>query len=380
MKHEFDVEALGLVLRVEVGGMSDADFRRLRGQWRRTWSSGMPSARISAVLGEHSPDAEVAGREFDELSVRLRQTINLRAVGAAREELLMFHAAGLADPATGDVIALIGPSGAGKTTAASSLGTVLGYVSDETVAVDVTGAVRPFPKPLAVKQGGPGARKRIAGPDALGLVEVRAPLRLSRIALLERVEQPVAAVVTTVPPGEVLDSIVEQTNYFAALPRALGRLEVLVRACGGVHVIRYHEAADLLEPVSALLRLPNAQLSPTEVAMIGPTGCGAQVDPMLPAGAYARARVQDWIELDGDVVAMVNGRVHRLSPLGSLLWRALQAPQRVDELAARCEAVFGPAPSGDTRAAISAVLEELARVGIVVSPHDRPVVFGRKAG
>ncbi|WP_426623001.1 PqqD family peptide modification chaperone [Leifsonia sp. McL0607] len=367
MTHEFQVEALDVGLRVEVAGMSRTDFRRLCAQWRRVAGHGTPSATISAVLGERVAGANISGLDFDEISVALRQTINRRAIESRRKELLMLHAAGLADPETGDVIALIGPSGAGKTTVASTLGTVLGYVSDETVAVDAAGRVHPFPKPLAIKQRHT-LRKRIAGPDALGLMEVHTPLRLTRLALLDRREERVAPTVTTRGLEEVADLLIEQTSYFASLPRALQRLDALVRVSGGVHVIRYHHAADLVEPVSELLRRPAVHLSPVEVADV--SGSAADSGTLLP-GSYGRAEIDDWIEVGGEVLVLSDGRISRLSQLGSLLWMALRTPLPVEELVARAEAAFGPAPDDAARITVH-MLDDLTAAGLVrvVNPDE----------
>ncbi|MBO1740095.1 PqqD family peptide modification chaperone [Leifsonia sp. TF02-11] len=361
MRQGFDVEALGVGLRVEAAGMSRADFRRLRAQWRRVSGVTAPSTTISVDVGEGASDADVVGRDVDDVSVTLRQTINLLAIERRRHDLLMLHAAGLADPATGDVIALIGPSGAGKTTAASSLGTALGYVSDETVAVDIDGAVHPFPKPLALKQQD-SLLKRIVGPDALGLAEVRRPLRLTRLALLDRHDEYVTPAVATVGLDEALSRIVEQTSYLGALPGALRRLEALVRVSGGVHVIRYHHAADLVEPVSELLRRPAAHLP---LAKVRDADAPAVAPRPIAPGAYTRAHVDDWIEVGGEVIVLADGKVSRFSPLGSVLWGELQTPSSLDGLVARAEAAFGPAPDGSARNTTQAVLDELADAGLV---------------
>ena len=363
MTHEFDVEALGVGLRVRVAGLARRDIRRLRAQWRRVSGHGATAATISVAVGDRVAGADVRGRDFDEVSVALRQVINLRAIERRREDLLMFHAAGLADPATGDVIALIGASGAGKTTAAASLGTVLGYVSDETVAVDAAGRVHPFPKPLAVKQRH-GLSKRIAGPDALGLLEAHTPLRLTRLALLDRRDEKVAPTITTVGLEEALAPVIEQTSYFASLPSALQRLDALATASGGVHVIRYHHAADLVEPVSELLRRPGAHLPLRGIVERG--GSVAHADT-IPPGSYGRAGVDDWIELDGDVLVLFGGRISRLSPLGSVLWAALEEPQPLEALVAAAEAAFGPAPAGSARVVVQALLDELVAAGLVAA-------------
>jgi hypothetical protein len=371
MTHEFDVEALGVGLRIAVDGMSRSDLHRLRVQWRRVAGHAATGSPISVALGGGVAEADVSGADFDEIGVRLRQAVNLRAIERRRGDLLMFHAAGLADPATGDVIALIGPSGAGKTTAASSLGTVLGYVSDETVAVDAAGRVLPFPKPLAIKEGRT-PRKRIASPDALGLKEVHVPLRLARLALLDRRPEKIAPAITTVGLEEALAPIVEQTSYFAVLPGALQRLAALVALSGGVHVIRYHHAADLVEPVTALLRRSGVHVPLPAVA-----GHRGRVVGAVPPGSYGRAQVDDWIELAGDVVVMRGGRISRLSPLASVLWRALQSPQPVAELVACAETAFGPAPADASGSAV-AKLDELVAAGLV-RRHDPHEIIGDTA-
>ena len=57
---------------------------------------------------------------------RLSPMVTEIAITERRDDLLMFHACALADPATGDTVLLFGPSGPGKTTVARTLGTELG--------------------------------------------------------------------------------------------------------------------------------------------------------------------------------------------------------------------------------------------------------------
>ena len=69
------------------------------------------------------------------------------------------------------MLALVGPSGTGKTTATRLLATRLGYVSDETVSIDPDGTVAPHPKPLSVvarPTAGRGDKQQLS-PDDLGL-------------------------------------------------------------------------------------------------------------------------------------------------------------------------------------------------------------------
>ena len=349
MVREFRVDALGERLRVTVDGMSEADADRLRGQWRRLSFDGEASGTVTVGPKEtgsgRADAADVHGRDLDEVGVALRRAINLRAIEASRGRLLTLHAAGLADPVTGDVIALVGPSGAGKSTAAAVLGTALGYVSDETVAVAPSGEVIAFPQPLAFKlPEGPG--KRGVGPDELGLLRAGPRLRLSCVALLGRAAAAPVPEIETVGLGDVVGELVEQVNYFDALPRPLTALDALVRRCGGVHVIRYREAADLLDPVRGLLQ------------------------GSADSATYSRVEADDWVALDGATAVLAESRITVLTPLAALLWRLLDVPQPLHRLAAAAEREFGPAPQQGSADAVRAVLGELADAGLVRSTRS----------
>ncbi|MEY9951438.1 hypothetical protein [Leifsonia sp. EB34] len=357
MTRGFQVDALGARLRVSLTGMPESDAERLREQWRRLACEGDVTGTVTVAAdagggadagadGGADVRADVTGRDLDEVGVALRRAINRRAIEANRGDLAMFHAAGLADPATGDVIALVGPSGAGKSTAAATLGRTLGYVSDETVAVTPSGEVLAFPLPLAHKRSETRGR-HVVGPDELGLVRPGPKLRLARIALLVRSQEATTPMVETVGLREVLGDLAEQVNYFSSLPRPLSLLDGLVRRCGGVQVIGYREAADLVEPVRELLR--------------GGTDPGR-----TDAGAtYSRAEVDDWIDLGGEAVVHARGTITRLTPVSSLVWRLLEVPLTLPRLVAEAERAFGPAPDGGSADAIRAVLGELADAGLV---------------
>lgn len=342
MTRGFQVDALGARLRVALDGFPESDADRLRDQWRRLAARGEVADTITVAAAPGS-GADVTGHDLDAVGVALRRALNQRAIEANRGELVTFHAAGLADPATGGVIALVGPSGAGKSTAAALLGRALGYVSDETVAVTPSGEVLAFPQPLAFKRSEARGR-HVTGPDELGLLRPGPRLRLTRIALLDRTDAATTPTIRTVELREVFADLVAQVNYFNALPRPLSLLDGLVRRCGGVQVISYREAADLIEPVRELLR----------------SGADSRV-------TYSRAEVDDWVDLDGDAVVLARDMITRLTPLSSLVWRLLEVPLTLTRLVAAAEREFGPAPDGSSADALRAVLHELADARLVRS-------------
>ena len=73
----------------------------------------------------------------------------MEALKATAGRRINLHAGGVADESR-RVLAVVGPSGTGKTTATLALARRLGYVSDETVSIDPDGTVAPHPKPLSV--------------------------------------------------------------------------------------------------------------------------------------------------------------------------------------------------------------------------------------
>jgi hypothetical protein len=77
--------------------------------------------------------------------------INRRAVAASCADIVL-HASAVARG--GDVAMFPAPTESGKTTLAAGLVRAgFAYVTDEAVALDATGTVRPYPRPLAVDRG-----------------------------------------------------------------------------------------------------------------------------------------------------------------------------------------------------------------------------------
>jgi ABC-type cobalamin/Fe3+-siderophores transport system ATPase subunit len=167
----------------------------------------------------------------------------------------MLHAAAVADVESGATAVLLGPSGAGKTTLAATLGRRFGYLTDETAAIDDDLQVLPFPKPLSVLPASGARVKAQVSPDDLGLLEPGpAPYPVRALVLLDRAAHhegpPVVEPVATI---DALPWLAAQTSYSALLERPLHRLAAVAQAAGGVRRVTYAEAADLIPVVAALL-------------------------------------------------------------------------------------------------------------------------------
>ena len=166
MTHVLRLGALGSHLEVRcVGVGADAMAAAMREAWSRCLVEGdtastPPLERIEVRLDDP-----------DRLAQRLMTTtqdITRALIRSQRGRLLMLHAGAVSHPETGESLVYVAPGGTGKTTLSRLLGRSFGYLTDETVGLDATGAILPYPKPLSVRADQPGLKHEVS-PDALGL-------------------------------------------------------------------------------------------------------------------------------------------------------------------------------------------------------------------
>ncbi len=229
--------------------------------WERCLADpeGSPAATVVELLLDDDDEVVSGARERSVLAgsdeLRLMHTLSshltVTAIAARLGELWMLHACALADPVTGATVVLVGPSGAGKTTVAATLGRHLGYLTDETAAIESDGTLLPYPKPLSVLVGGKGP-KRQESPTKLGLLDAPATPWLAAIALLDRTGtgDPSVESVRTV---EALPALAEQTSALQLLDRPLHLVAGHLDRTGGLRRVTYRESEDLLPVVAELI-------------------------------------------------------------------------------------------------------------------------------
>ncbi|WP_307310503.1 hypothetical protein [Pseudarthrobacter enclensis] len=302
---------------------------------------------------------QLAAASFEELAENLTSRLTVAAILANAGELTMLHACGVADPASGAVVALVAKSGTGKTTAASVLARTYGYVTDETVAIAWDGSVVPYPKPLSVKQEA-GAPKRQAAPDEFGLQPAPALPYIQSIVLLKRIQgtRQMAPVLERVPLADALLALIPESSSQAEVVDPLQSLCRLIESVGGVWQVTYSEAADLPAALEPLFRLEPAMDTEWEPAAT----TGVQLG-QAPVGHIQRRAPRDAVAIGGELLVMLDTQIVRLSGIGPALWDACANPVSLDEITRQVGNVHGK-PEG-YREAIAGAVERLVATSIL---------------
>ena len=252
------LDALGLRVDVRlVGAEATGSEPALARAWSRclaTASGWAADIAFDAAIGASAdlPKGGLAAADLPRLSHLLSPTVTVGVIDHLAGEIVMLHAAALADR-SGATAVFVGASGAGKTTVCRTLGRHLGYITDETVAIETDGSIRMYPKPLSVIEADLPVKAQIS-PDDLGLAEVQARPYLSRIHLLDRDPgHRGPPTIESVDKLEALAAIATQSSHLKRLPRPLHALAEVIDTVRGVTRVRYADASDLLPMVDELV-------------------------------------------------------------------------------------------------------------------------------
>lgn len=301
---------------------------------------------------------------FEALAENLTSRLTVTAILGNAGRLIMLHACGLASPETGGVVALVAPSGTGKTTAASVLARTYGYVTDETVAIRRDGEVIPYPKPLSVKQR-PSAPKLQVGPDELGLQHAPTQTFIQAIVLLDRVDLPPrsdeqdrqAPVLRRLPLADGLLALIPELSSQAEMDQPLQSLCRLMDRVGGIWQVTYSEAEDLPQALEPLFR----DSRPASAAWDAP-GLEAPAGS-IPDGWVRRVAARDAVRVDGDLLLMLDSQVVRLGGVGPTIWEAAAGAVPLEQLAYNVGRVHGRHKG--YRMAVEAAAEQLVEATVL---------------
>jgi hypothetical protein len=337
------VRAMGVTVRIMVPDQESHD--RLARQWSRAFVPLDAGDEVVATISAYEGDAD--NESVRDYGVTTRVTMAaLRATAGRRINL---HAGGVADD-EGRLLALVAPSGTGKTTATRALSAHLGYVSDETVSIDPDGTVYPHPKPLSVlPDEGAKYEKAQLSPDDVGLLPTPVSPRLARVVVLHRGVEG-ARGLAPLPISQALLQVVEQSSSLSQLPRPLRALVGLVIECGGVWALTYDEITDHVEElVGFLAETPGTPRTPgtppRPPAMVWHDGQEsfplAPAEHGVPGPMLARLPFAEAVEIDDDLVVLTESHAWLLAELTRTIWLRLAQPCTFEELVAAAEEHHG---------------------------------------
>jgi hypothetical protein len=319
------VVVAGEVVTVAFSGAQADLVRDCRCAAMRAWAacdaepmevSPLVSPDVRCVLGYafSADDADLALRvALTQLSRDVTRVLVERRAGTH----VLLHAAGLASPSDGRCVALLGPSGAGKTTFARVHGDD-GYLTDELVLVDSAGMVAPYPKPFSVV-----TLDRVKDEQAPASA-VRTARGLGALVVLDRVGEPTVPTATRLDLAESLAAIVPHTSRLSSLRDPLTCLARLIEMCGGAVRLRYSEAGDV-DLESLLVLCEERDVSFTAVGHVARQPRGLE-------GALVRSPSADVLETGEDLLVFVHDQLLRLSPGAASVWRSCRTESTVDHI------------------------------------------------
>jgi hypothetical protein len=289
----------------------------------------------------------------DDIPYAVSRALTLASIRRRTGECLMLHAAGLATP-DGSTVALVAASGTGKTTASRTLGRRLGYVSDETVAVEHDLEVRAYPKPLSVvTDPRRPTTKHERSPDDLGLACAPDRLHLAATVVIERDPDLDAPVLEPVGLVDAAALVLPQTSAVARLDRPLDRLARVLTAGHGPWRLRYAEIADCADLVGELAAglAPGGDVEEVTWDWVDgrdrPDPGPSTVDTPERWTVVERAAFDDAVVSDGSVLVMRDRVPTTLPGLAATVWLLLDRPAAVEDLVAGATGELGRHPDAE---------------------------------
>jgi hypothetical protein len=349
------VRVMGQV--VAIGVPDRATRERLAHQWSRALvETDEPAvAVVNALAGGTETEAS---RDYG-----LTSQVTLAALRATRGHRVNLHAGGVADVRR-RVLAVVAPSGTGKTTATRALAGRLAYLSDETVSIDPDGTVAPHPKPLSVivDPDRPLTKAQLS-PDDLGLLPTPEEGRLARLVVLHRGGDGPRGL-SRLGTADGLLQLIEQSSSLAQVAHPLQTLQALVDDCHGVWALTYDEITDHVDDLVDLLADPPPDAVPRPALVWHDGKPDLPLVPSEDGPLLARLPWAEAVEVDDQVVVLTQSRAWLLADLTATVWLHLAQPCALADLVRAAELRHGPHERADELVAAAVrTLEQEELVG-----------------
>ncbi|MBP6994522.1 MAG: hypothetical protein KBB39_00075 [Phycicoccus sp.] len=326
----------------------------------------LPFVITRSLGGDDLPlDRVVVPEAPDAIPYAVSRAFTLAGVRRRTGEALMLHAVGVAG-GTGDVVALVGKSGTGKTTAATHLGRRLGYVTDETVVIEDDFSVSPYPKPLSIITDPQQSHAKIEhSPNELDLLVPPEGLRLGAVVVLVRDPDEADPRIEAIGLVEAALAVLPETSALPKLAAPLRRLaEALIRN-GGPYRLAYSEIDACLDVIAELAEHDPRRdgLAPEWTHIPGdpdvedlvrptadPSSDETQVEVRADlewASLVRRAPFSDAISSQGDVLLLRGHRPIALGGLSAHVWLLASEPLTLGQLHTLAVESIGPHPQSE---------------------------------
>lgn len=357
-----DMVSMGCRWVLDMSALDAATAAGTAARWQRC--IGLATRSTPIVDDEPVTIRVLASQQPYDLS---RQVTNAGLV-RLRGRVVLLHAAALADD-SGRVLALVAPSGGGKSTAARVLGRRLGYLSDETLVLLADHHVAPHPKPPSlVVDPDDRRRKEEPSPDEIGLGPTPGQARLGRLLTLERDEDATEPSIEQVGLLDQLLTVLPETSSTWLVPDGLDRLTRAVTAGGLPARLRYAEIETCHDLVREHLAAPATpppvweHLPPDDPHLLGEM---RPDEPVGTADRLVRAPWSDAIAHEGEVLVLIGSRPLRLAGAGAVIWLAAAEERTVDELVDAVVTELGDHPEADVL--VRSAVADLVQHGVLRS-------------
>ncbi|MEO0024129.1 MAG: hypothetical protein RL196_570 [Actinomycetota bacterium] len=350
-ENELRVRALGSIFVIDTERFNSEDKARIRTIYSRCLAE--PNLADDSAIRivpkfdfELYQDVSLGQTGVDVVLAEIVTGITLSALEHTDTELFLVHSAVLEGANSGEAVAFVAPSGVGKTTLAATLGASFGYVSDETLAVNImSGQIVSYQKPLSQIVAGAPTKKQV-GPDELGLLKPSDSLRLGRVYYLDRRDDaPDEPHVAALPWQEAIELLVPQVSYLTRRKEPLKDLMTFIKWAGGIQKVAYNSSESLAYLLDSVGQNESGSGSGSESeSAVGVEISNIELPKKLdmftlvvPGHAIAD-RPQDALLVDGHLVVLALGQVVVLSDLASAIWFELFNGRSVHDL---CELLIG---------------------------------------
>lgn len=354
----FDIDAFGARWRLDVQGLGAPLDARMRELWSRATpaSDSQGSGDVhDFVVTRDGESVLIDGAPYrvrdDAVPYAVSRALTVASIGRRSGGCLLLHAAGIA-ATDGTTLALVAPSGTGKTTAARMLGRFFGYVTDETVAIEHDLTVRAYPKPLSVVVDPRSPHDKIeSAPDELGLGRAPDRLRLGGVVVLERDPTADEPTLTEIGLVEAAVAVIPQSSAWLRMVEPMTALAASLCAGGGPWLLKYREIADCRALLEGLVRPEGVPARMRWEWEPGPclddgvearhSSAGGALAPWPGTGRVRRTPHRFALHSEGSTLVVVGTVPLGLPGMASTVWRAAAEPSDLDTLTAAAVSVHG---------------------------------------